>query len=114
MDPANIEVRRHLREVETYRELSNWQMITPEKHAEINDHLAGLPTAFREDEHGEEAKRFDYLVLRLQLAYLNADPGYMSFRAQVQEIASAPVGRDHAEHPGSQRPAGAAGGSSGR
>jgi len=89
MDPTNIEVRRHLREVETYRELSNWQVITPEKHAEINDHLAGLPTAFREDEYGEEAKRFDYLVLRLQLAYLHADPGYMSFRSQVQEIASA-------------------------
>jgi len=89
MDPTNIEVRRHLHEVETYRELSNWQLITPEKHAEINDHLASLPTAFREDEHGEEAKRFDYLVLRLQLAYLHADAGYMSFRSQVQEIASA-------------------------
>ena len=89
MDSSNIEVRRHLREVETYRELSNWQVITPQKHVEINDHLAGLPTAFREDEHSEEAKRFDYMVLRLQLAYLNGDPSYMSLRSQVQEIASA-------------------------
>jgi type I restriction enzyme, R subunit len=89
MDPANIEVRGHLHEVETYRQLKNWQQLTSEKYAEITHHLAGLPTAFREDEHGEEAKRFDYLVLRLQLAYLNADHAYMDLRSQVQEIASA-------------------------
>jgi type I restriction enzyme R subunit len=48
-----------------------------------------LPTAFREDEHSEEAKRFDLLVLRLQLAHLGAEPGYDRLREQVQEIAGA-------------------------
>lgn len=89
MDVANIEVRRHLREVETYQEPGTWDLLTPQKHAEITEHLAGLPTAFQEDEHSEEAKRFDYLVLRLQLAYLSAELGYVQLRAQVQEIASA-------------------------
>lgn len=88
MDPANIEVRRHLQDVEAYRDPKTWQDFTPHKHADVT-HLAGLPPAFREDEHGEEAKRFDYLVLRLQLAYLNAEPGYVGLRSQVQEIASA-------------------------
>jgi type I restriction enzyme, R subunit len=88
MNPANIQVRPHLREVDAYRELENWQPLTPEKHTEVTE-LAGLPTAFREDEHGEEAKRFDYLMLRLQLAYLNAEPGYANLRLQVQEIAAA-------------------------
>jgi type I restriction enzyme, R subunit len=89
MDPGNIEVRRHLQEVDTYREPGNWEHLTPQKHAEVTEHLAGLPTAFREDEHGEEAKRFDYLALRLQLAYLNAATGYVGLRSQVQEVASA-------------------------
>lgn len=89
MDPTNIEVRRHLREVDVYREAASWEHLTSEKHAEVTHHLAGLPTAFREDEQSEEAKRFDYLVLRLQLAYLNAEPGYAGLRGQVQEIASA-------------------------
>ena len=75
--------------MDVYREPVNWENFTPEKHAEVADHLAGLPNAFREDEHGEDAKRFDYLVLRLQLAYLKADPGYVALRSQVQEIASA-------------------------
>jgi len=26
-------------------------MISPERHAEVTEHLAPLPTAFREDEH---------------------------------------------------------------
>lgn len=89
MNPANIQVRRHLREVDTYRQLENWDRLTPEKHADVTQHLAGLPTGFQEDERSEEAKRFDYLVLRLQLGYLNADHAYTSLRSQVQEIASA-------------------------
>jgi type I restriction enzyme R subunit len=89
MDPANIEVRRHLREVDTYRELKNWDHLTPRKSAEITEHLAGLPTAFREEEDGEEAKRFDYLVLRLQLAYLKGERSFASLQSQVQEVASA-------------------------
>ena len=65
-------------------QLENWQRLTPEKHADITHHLAGLPTAFQEDEHSEEAKRFDYLVLRLQLAYLNADPAYTGPRSRCR------------------------------
>lgn len=36
----------------------------------------------------EEAKRFDLLALRLQLALINAEPGYSRLQARVQEIAS--------------------------
>jgi type I restriction enzyme R subunit len=90
MDPANIEVRRHLKEVETYQQLDNWHpRLTSETYTEITHALAGLPTSFKEDEQSEEAKRFDYLVLRLQLAYLNADHAYDGLRTQVQELAGA-------------------------
>ena len=70
MDPANIEVRQHLRAVDTYREPASWEVITPEKRAVITGELAGLPTAYHDDDNSEEAKRFDYLLLRLQLAYI--------------------------------------------
>ncbi|WP_182873848.1 DEAD/DEAH box helicase family protein [Microbispora sp. H10670] len=89
MNTANVEVRRHLREVETYREPANWQRITLDKHAEIISTLAGLPTEFRDDDNSHEAKRFDLLALRLQLALIQADADYSKLRDQVQEIASA-------------------------
>ncbi|MEU0520596.1 hypothetical protein [Streptosporangium sp. NPDC006007] len=90
MDLDNIEVRPHRQQVEKYRDPATWQKaVTPEAHAEVTDRLAGLPTAFREDESGEEAKRFDLLALKLQLAALNLEPGFDRFRGQVQEIASA-------------------------
>ena len=100
MDPANIEVRRHLREVDTYRQPASWEQLTPEKQAVITDELAGLPTAFQEDEHSEEAKRFDYLLLRLQLAYLNADPRLCrTSRSRCRDRLGA-ARPDDAQHPG--------------
>lgn len=90
MNPENIEVRPHRERVEKYGDPTTWrQVVTQEQHAEVTDHLAGLPTAFREDENSEEAKRFDLLTLRLQLAVINAEPGFDRLRDQVQEIASA-------------------------
>jgi type I restriction enzyme, R subunit len=46
MDPANIEVRSHLRAVDTYSKPASWETITPEKRAVITGELAGLPTAY--------------------------------------------------------------------
>lgn len=90
MNPDNIEVRPHREQVDKYGNPLTWrQPVTTERHAEVTDHLAGLPTAFREDENTEEAKRFDLKVLQLQLALLNAEPGFDRLKGQVQEIASA-------------------------
>ncbi len=83
MNPENFLVRPHR------TDFDSWLTLTPEAHAEVVDHLAGLPTAFRDDDSSEEAKRFDMLALRLQLAQLNAEPGYARLQSQVQEIASA-------------------------
>jgi type I restriction enzyme R subunit len=89
MNPDNFLVRPHRQQVDFYADFANWQEVTPETHAEVTEHLAPLPTAFHEDENAEEAKRFDLLVLRLQLASLAAEPGFGRLRAQVQEIAAA-------------------------
>jgi type I restriction enzyme R subunit len=47
--------------------------------------VAGLPSEL--DPEGEEAKRFDLLVLSLQLAMLRSEPGFARLRDHVKEIA---------------------------
>jgi type I restriction enzyme R subunit len=89
MNLDNFLVRPHREQVDTYAAFDSWLNLTPLAHAEVIDHLAGLPTAFREADSSEEAKRFDLLALRLQLAQVNSEPGYGRFQAQVQQIASA-------------------------
>ncbi|MCT6775392.1 DEAD/DEAH box helicase family protein [Streptomyces sp. CS7] len=89
MNPDNFLVRPHRRQVEVYADFSHWHRLTPEAHTELTEHLAALPTQYRDDDTSEEAKRFDLLALRLQLAQLKAEPGWDRLRTQVQEIASA-------------------------
>ncbi|HLU33576.1 MAG TPA: type I restriction-modification enzyme R subunit C-terminal domain-containing protein, partial [Natronosporangium sp.] len=86
MTIENIMVRPHRRLVETYSDLDRWRTLTPEAAEEIGT-LAGLPSQVRDED--EVAKRFDLIVLRLQLSRLTAEPGYRRLRQQVQEIAAA-------------------------
>ena len=87
MNRDNIEVRRHLREVDTFLDPESWKKITAEKRDELKEKLAALPSTYKDDDSGEEAKRFDLLALRLQLGLLVGDPGYDALRLQVQRIA---------------------------
>jgi type I restriction enzyme R subunit len=89
MNPDNFLVRPKREYLDAFSGLDAWLSLTQETHAQVVDHLAGLPSAFRDDDSSEEAKRFDLLALRLQLAVVQADPGFGRLRAQVQDIASA-------------------------
>lgn len=101
MRVENVMVRPHRRLVETYADPDQWRRLTPQAVAEIGT-LAGLPSQVRDDD--EAAKRFDLLILRLQLGLLISDPSYRRWRDQVQEIAAAlleqssiPAIREHQE-----------------
>ena len=87
MNVHNFVVRPKRRWVEIYSEAGAWHRLTPDQAGEIGEHLAGLPSARRDDD--EAAKRFDLLVLRLQLCVLAHEPGFDRLRDQVREIASA-------------------------
>ena len=89
MNRNNILVRPHLEHVDHYSDFANWATLTPQSRDVIVEHLAPLPTAFRDDDDSEEAKRFDLLMLRLQLARLGVGGGYDRLRQQVQDIAAA-------------------------
>lgn len=90
MVPENVLVRPHAQQVELYAKFDSWQTITPLARDQIVEHLATLPTSYKEagEENSEEAKRFDLLVLKLQLAALTGDPKFAALRDKVNEIAS--------------------------
>ncbi|GAB3077651.1 DEAD/DEAH box helicase family protein [Pedococcus soli] len=92
MNVDNFLVRPARQWVERYAALPAWHDLSPEDAGEIAQHLAGRPSALRDDD--EDAKRFDLIVLRLQLAQLESDTLLAErLRRQVQDIASALLGQ---------------------
>ena len=85
MNLDNFVVRPQRRLVEKYAKPEAGRCLSPEALAELSHEVAGLPSEL--DPEDEEAKRFDLLVLNLQLALLRSEPGFARLRDQVKEIA---------------------------
>ena len=85
MSLENFVVRPKRRWVEAWSQAQAWAHIAHEQSEEISMHLSGLPTSLRDDD--EEAKRFDLLMLRVQLGALNAEPGFDRLKKQVMSLA---------------------------
>lgn len=85
MNLDNFVVRPRRRFVEKYANSQAWLVLTPEALSELSHQVAGLPSEL--DPENEEAKRFDLLVLSLQLAMLRSEPGFVRLRDQVRELA---------------------------
>jgi type I restriction enzyme R subunit len=85
MNLDNFVVRSHRRLVEMYATPEAWTSLPPEAMAELSHEVAGLPAEI--DPENEEAKRFDLLVLRLQLALLRSEAGFVRLRERVEQIA---------------------------
>ena len=85
MNLDNFVVRPHRRLVEKYAKPEAWTALPPEALAGLSDEIAGLPAEI--DEENEEAKRFDLLVLSLQLSLLRHEPGFVRLRDRVKQIA---------------------------
>jgi type I restriction enzyme R subunit len=87
MNVENFVVRPQRRTVEKFARPEAWKILTGDDQAELASHIASLPTEWVDGD--EEAKRFDLLVLRTQLAILQAAPGFGALRDQIRAIASA-------------------------
>ena len=86
MSIDNFIVRPKRKFVEKFQEKAAWQNLTSEARAELAEHVAGLPSAYEDDDLA--AKQFDYLILQSQLAILHADPSFASLQARIMGIAS--------------------------
>ncbi len=85
MNLDNFVVRPRRRAVEKYAKPEAWWELSSESLSELAHDVAGLPSELAAE--SEEAKRFDLLILNLQLALLRAEPAFERLRDQVKEIA---------------------------
>lgn len=85
MNVENFVVRAKRRLVEKYAKPDAWGELKLEAFAELAHEVAGLPSELEAEE--EEAKRFDLLILNLQLAVLRVEPAYRRLSDQVKAIA---------------------------
>jgi type I restriction enzyme R subunit len=87
MNLDNFVVRPRRKSVEKFAKPTSWHTLDGDSLQELSEQVADLPTALLDND--EEAKRFDMLVLRTQLATLQAQPDFISLRERIQAIASA-------------------------
>lgn len=85
MNVDNFIVRPKRKLVEKYAKSQSWFYLPGEAFTELSHEVAGLPSEL--DPEAEEAKRFDLLLLNLQLALLRSEPGFKRLRDQVMGIA---------------------------
>ena len=85
MNLNNFVVRPKRLWVEKFTQADAWKSLPTESVIELAENVAGLPSELESD--GEEAKRFDLLILNLQLAILKAEPAFERLCQQVKAIA---------------------------
>lgn len=85
MNLDNFVVRAKRRLVEKYANPEAWLTLTGAAFTELSHEVAGLPSELEPE--AEEAKRFDLLMLNLQLALLRSEPAFERLAEQVRTIA---------------------------
>lgn len=85
MNIDNFVVRPKRGLVEKYAKPEAWKSLDGESLSELAHEVAGLPSELEAED--EEAKRFDMLMLSLQLAVLRAEPAFTRLSKQLKTIA---------------------------
>jgi type I restriction enzyme R subunit len=85
MNVENFIVRPQRELVERFAEPKAWEKLTQTDLLDLGKQVAGLPTQL--DPEDEEAKRFDVLMLSLQLAVLRSERSFSKLQKSVKAIA---------------------------
>ncbi|MBD2472389.1 DEAD/DEAH box helicase family protein, partial [Nostoc sp. FACHB-145] len=85
MNSENFVVRPKRRFVEKYANSQAWVSLSDEDFTALSQEVAGLPSQLEAE--AEETKRFDILVLKLQLAILRSQSSVEHLREQVKSLA---------------------------
>ncbi|MFT6228110.1 MAG: type I restriction enzyme R subunit [Paracoccaceae bacterium] len=86
MNLDNFMVRRKRRHVERFQDRGAWASLDAADRDALSSEVAGLPSAFVDDDLA--AKQFDLLILTAQLALLRGDAGFAKAMAKIRAIAS--------------------------
>ncbi|PZV15677.1 MAG: restriction endonuclease subunit R [Pseudanabaena sp.] len=86
MNIENFIVRPKRQLVEKYNNPETWRSLSDNDLTELNQEIAGLPA--QTEPEAEEIKRFDILILKLQLAILRSQNTFTSLRDRVKAIAN--------------------------
>ena len=84
MNPYNFIVRPQLELVEHFRQPEAWRHLGVDDQATLVQRVARLPHGLPSEP--EESKRFDLLLLNLQLALLRSEPGFERLRSKLVAI----------------------------
>ncbi len=86
----NFLVRPHLEAVEHFSQPNAWGQLSSDDHVTLSATLAPLPSALAEQEGDTDAdaRRFDLIVYKLQLALLQGHPRFAKLQEQVRSIAA--------------------------
>lgn len=85
MNRDNFLVRPQWRHVERFQAADAWETIDEDTRHILSDEIAGLPSAFEDDDLG--AKQFDYLVLSAQLALLRQEAAFARCQERIRSLA---------------------------
>lgn len=86
MNIENFIVRPKRQLVEKYNNPETWRSLSEQDLTELSQEIAGLPA--QTEPEAEEIKRFDILILKLQLAILRSHSSFTRLRDQVKAIAN--------------------------
>jgi type I restriction enzyme, R subunit len=86
MNDGNFVVRPKRELVDRYKVAEAWETLSEQEIGELARHVAGLPSEL--DPEDEEAKRFDLLLLNLQLGRLETTRLFSKQRDQLEAIAA--------------------------
>ncbi|MCZ8133529.1 MAG: DEAD/DEAH box helicase family protein [Rhodobacteraceae bacterium] len=82
----NFLVRQKRRTVEKFQQRDAWANLSVDDQLELTTHVAGLPSAFEDDDL--PAKQFDLLVLGATLRLLQQDAAFAKFSTRIRQVAS--------------------------
>jgi type I restriction enzyme R subunit len=85
LDDNRFIVRQELRRVNEYSHAERWQHVSKGDFIELCNHLSGLPPV--DEAEDETARRFDLIVLKLQLAIILGNGGRDSLINRIVNLA---------------------------
>lgn len=91
LNESSFIIRPFLRQVEKYKKKEPWESISEDMIADLTTFIAPLPSEL--DLGEEDAKRWDYLLMKTELALLNGTKDFLANQAVIQEAAGDLLGR---------------------